>query len=118
VSLVSVVIPCRNYGRFLGDAIDSVLAQDHHEVEVIVVDYGSTDETSDVIARYPQVRHLRQPNHGVAVARNAGLEAGSGTLHAEENHPLRAPGAMLYRRMSSSECVATPPGPTAARIST
>lgn len=78
MTLVSVVIPCRNFGRFLGDAIESVLAQTHDEIELVVVDYGSTDGSPDVVARYPQARCVRRPNLGVSVARNAGLETSSG----------------------------------------
>ena len=79
MSRVSVVIPCHNYARFLGDAIESVLGQTHHEIELIVVDYGSTDSTSDVVARY-HARYVGQENLGVAVARNTGLEASSGSF--------------------------------------
>src|SRR6187200_250053 len=78
MGLVSVVIACYNHGRFLPAAVDSVLAQDYGEIELIVVDDGSTDETPDVAARYPVIRYLRQENQGAAAAKRAGLEASTG----------------------------------------
>src|SRR5947208_132283 len=75
VASTSIVIPCFNQGRFLGRAIDSAFAQVDVAVEIIVVDDGSTDETPAVIAEHPEVRAIRQPNRGVAAARNAGLGA-------------------------------------------
>jgi glycosyltransferase involved in cell wall biosynthesis len=71
---VTVVIPCFNQAHFLSEAIESVLAQTHPRVEVIVVNDGSHDNTVEVAARYPGVRYLRQQNRGLAAARNAGLE--------------------------------------------
>lgn len=76
--LVSVVIPCWNQAHFLGAAIESVLAQEYPELELVVVDDGSEDNSIEVAARYPGVRRLRQPNSGVAVARNRGLAESRG----------------------------------------
>ena len=80
-SLVSVVIPAYNAKRFLPEAIESVLAQDHEPVEVIVVDDGSTDGTAEVAGAYP-VHVIRQANGGQAAARNAGVAASRGDLVA------------------------------------
>ena len=71
---VAVVIPCYNQGRFLGEAIDSVLAQRHRRLEVIVVDDGSTDDTARVAAKYSSVRYVRQANAGPSAARNRGVQ--------------------------------------------
>ena len=71
--LVSVVIPTHDQARFLSVAIDSVLGQTIGDREVVVVDDGSTDDPAQVVARYPQVRFIRQPNQGLAAARNTGL---------------------------------------------
>lgn len=80
--LVSVVIPCYNYGRFLGEAIESVLAQTYSRVEVVVVDDGSTDDTAAVAQRYADrgVRYVAQKNSGPAAARNVGGRQAKGEL--------------------------------------
>jgi glycosyltransferase involved in cell wall biosynthesis len=80
---VSVIIPCYNYGRFVGDAVESVLAQTLSPHEVIVVDDGSTDETARVLARFGErIRVVYQKNQGVATARNAGVAHATGDLFA------------------------------------
>jgi hypothetical protein len=76
--LVSVVIPCYNQAHFLADAIASTLAQVYRPLEVVVVDDGATDNTFEVAASYAEVHCLRQANHGIAAARNAGLAASRG----------------------------------------
>ena len=75
---VSVVIPCYNQGRFLREAVDSVLRQTCPAAEIIVVDDGSTDGTAAVAKSFPEVRYLAQHNQGAPVARNAGLAASTG----------------------------------------
>ncbi len=76
--LTSVIIPCFNQAKFLGEALESVFAQTHPHYEVIVVDDGSTDGTARVAARFDPVRTLRQRNRGLADARNAGFQASAG----------------------------------------
>ncbi len=70
--LVSVVIPCYNSARFLGEAIESVLMQTYPRIEIIVVDDGSTDETAQIARFYP-VHYIYQANRGISAARNAGI---------------------------------------------
>lgn len=77
-TLVSVIIPCYNQGRFLQAAIDSVLAQTHTQIEIIVVNDGSTDNTAGICAAYPQVRYVSIPNSGVSIARNIGVAHSKG----------------------------------------
>src|SRR4051794_24224549 len=72
---VSVVIPCFNQGRFLADAIGSVLNQTQRVDEVIVIDDGSSDNTREITSGFVSVRYVRQANQGLAAARNAGIRA-------------------------------------------
>lgn len=77
-SRVSVVIPCRNQAHFLAAALASVHAQHWPDLDLIVVDDGSTDGTC-AIARQSGALVLRQPHAGVSAARNRGLAAATGT---------------------------------------
>lgn len=71
---VSVIIPTYNRGWILREAIDSVLAQDYTDYELIVVDDGSTDNTREILGSYGRdIIVLRQPNQGVSAARNRGI---------------------------------------------
>lgn len=76
--LVSIVIPCFDQAEFLGEAIETALTQTHPNVEVVVVDDGSTDNTSAVAARFPGIRVVSRANGGLPAARNTGLAAASG----------------------------------------
>ncbi len=81
--LVSVIIPTFNRGWVLREAIDSVLAQDFKDFELIVVDDGSTDNTGPILDSYNQdLIVLRQSNRGVSAARNRGIAAAEGRLIA------------------------------------
>jgi glycosyltransferase involved in cell wall biosynthesis len=84
--LITVIIPTFNRAQHVGQALGSVLAQRHAELEVIVIDDGSTDETareiSAVADREPRVRYLRQEQSGVAAARNRGLAEAHGEMVA------------------------------------
>jgi GT2 family glycosyltransferase len=70
---VSIIIPCYDQGDYLGEAIESVLAQTH-PCSVIVVDDGSRDNSAKVASRYP-AQLIRQRNRGLSAARNAGISA-------------------------------------------
>jgi glycosyltransferase involved in cell wall biosynthesis len=73
---ISVILPCYNMARFLGEAVESVIAQQHPDLEIIVVDDGSTDDTAAVARALPAcVRTFHQENRGPAAARNLGLTA-------------------------------------------
>jgi len=80
---VSVIIPTYNRGWILKEAIDSVLAQDYKDLELIVVDDGSTDNTFEILASYGNdIKVLFQENKGVSAARNRGITEASGQLIA------------------------------------
>ena len=80
--LVTTIIPVFNRAAMLGEAVESVLAQTHRPIEVIVIDDGSTDDTAAVAdalaARHAEVRAVHQENRGVGLAREAGRLAAAG----------------------------------------
>ncbi len=81
--LVSVIIPAYNATAFLGETLDSVLAQTYPNLEIIVVDDGSTDATPELLDSYgDRIRVLRQANAGQAAARNHGAREARGELLA------------------------------------
>ena len=80
---VSIVIPNYNYGRFIARAVDSALAQDGVEADVVVVDDGSGDDSLDILAAYgDRIRVFQQQHGGAARARNLGIGKASGEFVA------------------------------------
>jgi glycosyltransferase involved in cell wall biosynthesis len=77
---VSIVIPAYNQGHYLDAAIRSALGQTHRDIEVVVVDDGSTDHTREVAAGFsdPRVKYVYQENRGLAAARNTGIRESRG----------------------------------------
>ena len=75
--LVSIIITNYNYGRFLGEAIESALAQTWQEREILFIDDGSTDDSVEVARRYP-ITLFTQKNSGVCIARNNALSVARG----------------------------------------
>ncbi|MHC4172905.1 MAG: glycosyltransferase family 2 protein [Planctomycetota bacterium] len=76
---VSVIIPTYNRANFVTKAIDSILAQNYKDYEIIVVDDGSTDNTQEVLNAYrDRISYIYQDNAGVSAARNTGIRASCG----------------------------------------
>jgi glycosyltransferase involved in cell wall biosynthesis len=82
VSRVSFVMPAYNAQETVGEAISSVLQQTHGDVELVVVDDGSTDSTGSIASAFPEARIVAQENAGVAAARNRGIEEATSELIA------------------------------------
>ncbi|GJD50021.1 hypothetical protein OPKNFCMD_2757 [Methylobacterium crusticola] len=89
---VTVVVTTYNHAHFLNEALASVAAQTRAPEDVVVVDDGSSDDPTAVVARWPGVRLIRQPNQGLSAARNTGLAAAATThvLFLDADDRLRA----------------------------
>lgn len=81
---ISVIMPTHNRAEYIAQAVESVIAQDYPNWELIVVDDGSTDATPSVMEKFPlpNIRYLRQERQGPAAARNAAIEKARGALIA------------------------------------
>jgi len=81
--VISVIIPVYNIAAYLPQCVESVLSQDHRELEIILVNDGSTDGSGEICDRYAaldsRVRVIHQTNSGAAAAKNAGLRMATGT---------------------------------------
>ena len=80
--LVSVIMAAYNAAEHVGEALESVLAQEWRPLEVVVVDDGSTDATPEIVRGYPEVAYVHQENQGPSAARNAAVEHSSGEFVA------------------------------------
>lgn len=79
--LVSIVVPSYNHGRYLREAIDSILAQDYPRLELIVIDDGSTDDSPQILASHPGQFHREiQTNQGQVATLNRGWQMSKGDI--------------------------------------
>lgn len=111
--LVSVIVPAYNASRTLERTLRSALAQTHQNLEVIVVDDGSTDETASIVSRYilqdSRIKLVQQTNRGLAEARNAGILSAAGQFIAPLDaddlwHPEKIERQMQVMHRMGSAC--------------
>ncbi|MGN6743166.1 MAG: glycosyltransferase family 2 protein, partial [Amnibacterium sp.] len=103
VTLVSVVVPCYQVADFLEPAVEHLLRQTHTELEIVLVDDGSKDDTGALAQRlaaaHPQVVALSQPNAGAAAARETAVRAATGEylwfVDADDDWPDDAVATLL-----------------------
>ncbi|MGZ4982690.1 MAG: glycosyltransferase, partial [Chthoniobacterales bacterium] len=93
---VSVIVCSYNGARTLPACLDSLGTLDYPDYEVILVDDGSTDNTAEIAARYPQVKFIQQKNHGLSHARNTGAQAARGEVLAYTDSDCMADRDWLY----------------------
>jgi glycosyltransferase involved in cell wall biosynthesis len=75
---VSVIIPAYNCAKFIEETLASVLNQTQAPFEILVINDGSTDNTAEVVSKYPQIRLINKPNQGPSAARNTGIQESKG----------------------------------------
>ncbi|HKV34826.1 MAG TPA: glycosyltransferase family A protein [Pyrinomonadaceae bacterium] len=104
-NLVSVIIPVYNYERYLGEAIESALNQTYKNIEVIVVDDGSTDRSGEVAKSFADkgVKYCHQANAGIGPARNQGVELAQGDFLAFLDADDRWPEEKTERQLQAFE---------------
>lgn len=86
VPLVSVIVPTYNAGKFIDDMVKSILNQTYQNIELIIVDDGSTDNTKNILEKYnTQIKYLYQDNQGPSEARNTGINAANGEIIAYQD---------------------------------
>lgn len=107
MSLISVIIPVYKVEKYLPGCVDSVLAQTHRELEVILVDDGSPDNCGAICDEYaakdPRIKVIHQPNLNVSAARNAGLELATGEYFAFVDSDDSIEPAMYERMLAVME---------------
>jgi glycosyltransferase involved in cell wall biosynthesis len=97
MTLVSIVIPSYNQGKYIRETIDSTLAQDYRPIEVLVIDGASKDETIEVLKSYdaPELQWISEPDRGVVDAVNKGLARARGDVIAiQSSDDVYVPGAV------------------------
>lgn len=107
---ISICIPCYNQEQYIGECLDSILAQTFDDYEIIVVDDGSTDGSAAIVQKYadrcPVLRLIKQKNQGVVSARNNAISAACGQyIYPLDADDKLAPDCLekLYQVMSSGK---------------
>lgn len=77
---ISIITPSFNQGQFIEDAIMSVLEQKYEDFEHIIIDAGSTDETIDILKKYPHLKWVSEPDKGQSDALNKGFRRAKGDI--------------------------------------
>ena len=93
---VSVIVCSYNGGRTLARCLESLGKLNYPNYEVILVDDGSTDNTAEIAAQFPNVRYIHQTNHGLSHARNTGAAAAKGQVFAYTDSDCMADPDWLY----------------------
>ena len=112
MKLISVIVPAYNVENYIAKCLDSILNQTYKNLEIIVVDDGSTDNTLSIIDSYSakdnRIKAIHQDNMGVAAARNAGLLAATGDYYGFVDSDDTIEPAMYEEMLTACETSASP----------
>ena len=98
---VSIIVCSYNGAKTLAQCLESLGKLDYPNYEVILVDDGSTDDTAEIAARFPEVRYFHQTNHGLSHARNHGAAVAKGEIFAYTDSDCMADPDWLYYLLST-----------------
>ena len=101
VPFVSVIVCSYNGAKTLAGCLESLGKISYPSYEVILVDDGSTDNTAEIAARFPNIRYIHQTNHGLSHARNTGAHAAEGEVFAYTDSDCMADPDWLYYLMNT-----------------
>ena len=83
--LISVIVPIYNVENYLSHCIDSILIQSYHNIEILLINDGSTDRSEQICLHYTnqdnRIKYVCQKNSGVSTTRNTGLKLAKGDFH-------------------------------------
>ena len=112
MKLISVIVPAYNVENYIANCLDSILEQSYKNLEIIVVDDGSTDNTPAIIDSYShkdnRIKAIHQDNKGVAAARNAGLLAAAGDYYGFVDSDDSIEFTMYEEMLTACESSASP----------
>ena len=84
--LVSVIVPVYNVGKYVGDCIESLITQSYKNIEIILVDDGSTDDSGRICDAYAdkdcRIKVIHKENGGLSDARNVGIDSATGVYYS------------------------------------
>ena len=108
-NVISVIIPVYNVQTYLPECLDSVISQDYRDLEIILIDDGSKDDSGKICdayaARDSRIKVIHQPNGGAGAAKNAGLRAATGEYLAFlDSDDMLEPGAYSYMMSVLKKC--------------
>lgn len=82
MTVVSIIVPIYNAEKYLNECIDSIINQSYPEIEIILINDGSTDKSDEICKRYEEldkrIKYIYKENEGVSIARNTGIKISTG----------------------------------------
>ena len=100
---ITILTPSFNQGAFVEKNIQSVMSQDYADFEHIIIDGGSTDNTVDILKKYPHLKWISEPDEGQADALNKGLAMATGDIVGWINSARCTPAYFFYSKVVAGQ---------------